>query len=233
MYSPTWFECFLRRIPPEQTRREVDFLARQLPLPAFGDVLDICCGEGRHAAEMSRRGYAVTGVDRDQSAIARACANAPAARFIVANVRELSALGGPPFDAAVCLWQTFGYFDPDTNAAILRDIAARLRPSGRLVLDMCHRLYFESRAGEREFVINGKQVVERRTVTGGHLRVELSFDKAEVDLFQWQLYTPDELIDVGQIAGVSLVLACSGFDETKQPSAETSRYQLVLERAQA
>jgi SAM-dependent methyltransferase len=229
-YSPTWFEFFLRRIPPEQTRREVEFLARQLPLPAFANVLDICCGEGRHAAGISRLGYAVTGVDRDGTAIARARANAPAAQFVVGDMRELAALLRGPFDAAVCLWQSFGYFDAETNAAILRDIATLLRPAGRLVLDVYHRLYFESRAGEREFEINGKQIVERRTVTDGQLRVELSFDKAEVDLFQWQIYSPEELIQVCASAGLSLVLACSGFDETKPPSDQTARYQLVLQR---
>ena len=229
-YSPTWFEFFLRRIPREQTRREVDFLARQLPLPAFGDVLDICCGEGRHAAEMSRLGYAVTGVDRDASAIALACANAPAARFVVADMRQLAALGGP-FDAALCLWQSFGYFDAETNAAILRDIATLLRPRGRLVMDLYHRMYFESRAGERVFEINGKQIVEQRSISSeGRLRVELESDKADVELFDWQIYSPGELIEAAAIAGLSLVVACSGFDETKPASDQTPRYQLILER---
>ena len=229
-YSPTWFELFLRRIPPEQTRHESDFLARHLPLPAFRNLLDICCGEGRHAAEMSSRGYAVTGVDRDEPAIARARVNAPAARFVIADMREL-AMFAAPFDAAVCLWQSFGYFDSDTNAAIVRDIASLLRPSGRLVLDVYHRAYFESRAGTRTFQINGQEIEECRTISAaGGLKVELLADNAKADLFQWQVYLPEELAAVAERAGLSCVRSCSGFDETKPASDQASRYQLVLER---
>jgi SAM-dependent methyltransferase len=230
-YSPTWFELFLRRIPPAQTRREVDFLARHLPLPAYQHVLDICCGEGRHAAEMAGRGYAVTGVDRDEAAIARARASASAARFVVGDMRELSTLLIGPFDAAVCLWQSFGYFDADTNAAILRDIAALLRPGGRLVLDVYHRGYFESRTGTRTFQINGKEIDERRTISAaGLLRVDLLTDNAEMDLFQWQIYLPEELTEACERAGLSRVILCSAFDETKPASDQAARYQLLLER---
>jgi 2-polyprenyl-3-methyl-5-hydroxy-6-metoxy-1,4-benzoquinol methylase len=29
-----------------------------------GNVLDLCCGPGRHSVELARRGFQVTGVDR-------------------------------------------------------------------------------------------------------------------------------------------------------------------------
>ena len=229
-YSPTWFELFLRRIAPEQTRREVEFLARHLPLPSFRNVLDICCGEGRHAAEMLSRGYAIVGIDRDESAIARARAKAPAARFVVGDMRELPALLPGPFDAALCLWQSFGYFDADTNAAILRDVAGLLRPGGRLVLDLYLPAFFDSRSGERTFEIDGKQATERRSIAGGRLRVELAIGDAELDLFQWQIYAPEELIALASRFGLSPLVACGGFDEATPPSDQTARYQLVLER---
>jgi SAM-dependent methyltransferase len=229
-YSPTWFELFLRNIPPAQTRREAEFLARQLPLPGFRSVLDICCGEGRHAAEMSAQGYAITGVDRDESAVARARADAPSARFIVADMRELTAAFlDHRFDAALCLWQSFGYFDAETNAAVLRDIAALLRPGGRLVLDLYHPAFFEARSGEREFDVRGKQFTERRYLRHGRLRVELETDKAAVDIFDWQIYSPKDLIVLAAQFGLSPIIVCSGFDDTVSANGETARYQLVLQ----
>ena len=45
------------------TRGEVDFIARELGLPAGARILDVGCGTGRHAVELARRGYRVTGVD--------------------------------------------------------------------------------------------------------------------------------------------------------------------------
>ena len=47
----------------EQTEREVAFVADVLDLPAGSALLDLCCGWGRHAILLARRGYAVTGLD--------------------------------------------------------------------------------------------------------------------------------------------------------------------------
>ena len=71
-YSRHWFESFHTGISDERTTPEVDFISSFAPLPQFRDVIDICCGMGRHARALSKRGYTVTGVDRDFSILARA-----------------------------------------------------------------------------------------------------------------------------------------------------------------
>ena len=38
----------------------------------------------------------------------------PNARFVRTDMRDLASIGGP-FDAIICLWQSFGYFDSETN----------------------------------------------------------------------------------------------------------------------
>ncbi|MGQ0653488.1 MAG: class I SAM-dependent methyltransferase [Betaproteobacteria bacterium] len=45
------------------------WVERWAPLIPRGAVLDVACGEGRHARYLSRLGYAVTGVDRDTHVI--------------------------------------------------------------------------------------------------------------------------------------------------------------------
>ena len=108
-YSRGWFELFLDRIPDEQTEAEVAFVARQLPLPDYRSVLDLCCGPGRHALRLAARGYAVTGIDRDEAAIAAArdrAGDLPTA-FYTLDMRDLGSLPGR-FDAVVSLWQSFG-----------------------------------------------------------------------------------------------------------------------------
>lgn len=49
IYSPTWFELFMRPIQPVQTDTEIAFVTSYLPLPAYRSVLDLCCGWGHHA----------------------------------------------------------------------------------------------------------------------------------------------------------------------------------------
>ena len=113
--STQWFETFLDTVPQSQTAAEVDFLARQLPLPRFGHLLDLCCGPGRHASPLARLGYRVTAVDFDRKVLARAPrVTAENPRYLVADAGDLFAID-QTFDAVVILWQSFGYFDSEGN----------------------------------------------------------------------------------------------------------------------
>src|SRR5262245_60301227 len=104
-YSQTWFDMFLHSIDPAQTRREVEFVARQLRL-GCQRVRDICCGPGRHAAQLAAVGYRVTGFDLDSAQIKRArdllggCA-----KLLVHDMRQIEQIPGE-FDAAILLWQS-------------------------------------------------------------------------------------------------------------------------------
>jgi SAM-dependent methyltransferase len=63
-----------------------------------GAVLDVACGEGRHARWLAAAGYRVTGVDRDADALVRA----GAAEAIVADLeRDAWPLPGRTFDGVV------------------------------------------------------------------------------------------------------------------------------------
>jgi len=55
-YSSVWFETFPASITGEQTRQETGFIERAMPLAEFPRLLDLCCGRGRHAIELARRG---------------------------------------------------------------------------------------------------------------------------------------------------------------------------------
>jgi len=51
------------------------WVLRWAPLvPAAGRVLDLACGEGRHAREFAARGHPVLALDRDRDALARLAA---------------------------------------------------------------------------------------------------------------------------------------------------------------
>jgi hypothetical protein len=49
-YSSTWFNLYSQRMDPARTKREAAFIAGRLPLDRFPRLLDLCCGQGRHAA---------------------------------------------------------------------------------------------------------------------------------------------------------------------------------------
>src|SRR5215813_7495487 len=76
------------------TMQEVDFLEQEFAFNTSLKVLDIGCGTGRHAIELARRGYTVTGVDLSPAQLDRAKQKATAAgvsvSFVERDARELS-----------------------------------------------------------------------------------------------------------------------------------------------
>jgi len=229
-YSPDWYAIFLDAIPATQTEAEVAFIARQLPLESHASLLDLCCGPGRHANLLASRGYQVLGIDNNAEQIARATAQAHVgASFHTHDIRDLDTLSGE-FDGIVNLWASFGYFDDTTNARIVQNIARRMRPGGRAIIDVYNREHMRNLPGSETSDRAGVTVRTRRSWSGNRMRAVLTYGTGAGDDFEWRLYTPDELAQLGAAAGLETVLACAWFTESMPASAEHARMQLVLER---
>jgi SAM-dependent methyltransferase len=151
--------------------------------------------------------------------------------FLELDLRDVKTMAGP-FDAALSLWQSFGYFDDAQNQEVLRDISRILTPGGRLVLDIYHREFFKAHEGTRIRDVNGRRVSETKTMTGNRLTVHLAYDSGEEpDQFEWQLYTPSEISHLADRAGLECVLTCTNFDEATPATPESPRMQLVFAKS--
>lgn len=240
-YSAQWFDTFLAPIPVEQTAREMDFLARNLLSLHYLSILDVCCGMGRHARELSQRGYRVTGVDVNEHALAYAQRVDKLTRYVWGDMRELGALGvtspqpspykgeGAMFDAVLILWQSFGYFDEATNEKIVRDIARILNPRGRFILDIYNRAFFETHLGTRKIEMDARVIIETKTLNRNRLRVELDYGAAR-DEYEWQIFYADEIAALAARCGLREILRCASFDEIIAVSSEMPRMQFVFEK---
>ena len=62
-------------------------------LPGGCAVLDLCCGTGQLAAELSRQGYLTTGLDGSEAMIEIARKNAPDVEFVVQDARDIALPG--------------------------------------------------------------------------------------------------------------------------------------------
>ena len=155
-------------VGPERTSAEVDAVERLLGLTAPVRVLDLCCGHGRHAVELARRGHDVVGVDLNQRFLDDAGAAARAAGVGVdlrcGDMRDLP-VDTADVDVVVSLFNSFGYFpDDDEDAAVLREVRRVLRPDGRFLLEVEHRdgMLAAWRASEASRTADGTVVVEER-----------------------------------------------------------------------
>ncbi|TAH51020.1 MAG: class I SAM-dependent methyltransferase [Chloroflexota bacterium] len=227
-YSQEWFDTFLAPMSTEQTAREIDFLARNLFQPIYQTVLDVCCGMGRHARELSKRGYRVTGVDVNEYALERARSVDSHTRYLLGDMRALDALG-ETFGAVLMLWQSFGYFDDAANEKIVRDIARILNPRGRFILDIYNRAFFETRLGERKIEIALRVIIETKTMNNNRLRVELDYGSAR-DAYEWQIFYPNEISALAARCGFREILRCANFGETIAVRSDIPRMQFVFEK---
>jgi D-alanine-D-alanine ligase len=128
-----------------------------MPLKKDARILDVCCGQGRHALDLARRGFSnVVGVDRSAFLLNEARARAKAANLRVTfhegDCRAIP-LASQDFDAVLVLGNSFGYFDSaGDDATMLRDIHRILRAQGMFLLDITDGTYlkqnFEARSWE-------------------------------------------------------------------------------------
>ena len=230
-YSNEWYETFLGPIPAQTTATELAFIGRHLPVEEFPRLLDLCCGSGRHACELTARGYRVLGVDVNPHAVVAARRRCPGGSFAVCDMRSLDTLA-TRFDGIINLWHSFGYFDEATNRDVLRQIHGRLRPGGRTILDVYNRAHSENRPSEEVALKGARQVRTTRAHSGARHRVQIEYDGTLRDEFDWELYNPTELERICVDAGLHPLVRCAWFDEAIPPSPDHARMQFVCERRQ-
>jgi D-alanine-D-alanine ligase len=141
----------------ENTRREVDFIVSSAAIQPHSQILDLCCGQGRHCLELARRGFKnVTGVDRSRYLIRLAKKRAQTEGLTVV-FKEGDArnprLAETSFDCVAIMGNSFGYFsNKQDDEKVLATVGKLLRPSGQLVLDITDGAFmadhFERRSWE-------------------------------------------------------------------------------------
>lgn len=123
------------------TRQEVELFSSILNLSPNQSILDLCCGQGRHALELARSGFkSVEGLDRSHYLIHRAKGQAKAevlpVKFREGDARKLP-FNNDSFDVVTILGNSFGYFESvRDDLQVLKEVRRVLKPNGRLLVDV-------------------------------------------------------------------------------------------------
>ena len=103
-------------------------------------LLDVGCGTGGHAMEMSRRGYVVTGVDLSQKMLDLALGKSASQlsvhspRWVCGDMRDFET--GQQYDLTIMMFAVVGYLTTNIDVlAGLRNIRRHLKPGALLICD--------------------------------------------------------------------------------------------------
>jgi cyclopropane fatty-acyl-phospholipid synthase-like methyltransferase len=140
-----WYKTFFKTfeiIQPlfyssEQTIKQADFLWEVLNLKKGSNVLDVPCGNGRIGFELARKGCVVIGIDFNENLIEKAKQASKKIKlkvdFRMDDMRKIPWKN--KFDAAICWWGSFGYFDDKGNRDFVKAISSSLKKGGRFIID--------------------------------------------------------------------------------------------------
>ncbi len=134
-----------KEIFTQGTVGECDFIEKELGRDRSLAIIDVGCGTGRHAIELTRRGYAVTGIDLSESQLEKARAKAQAHNLDIAFLRH-DARDLPfecQFDVAIMLCEGgFPLMETDEmNFDILQNVARALKSRARFLFTTLNGLF--------------------------------------------------------------------------------------------
>jgi len=143
------FENYARKYDSENfthgTIGECDFIEKEINFDKSLKILDVGCGTGRHAIELSKRGYSVTGIDLSESQLKRAKEKAAESNLII-DFQCLDARNLPfnnEFDVAIMMCEGgFSLMETDEmNFEILKNVTKSLKPDAKLIFTTCNGLF--------------------------------------------------------------------------------------------
>lgn len=221
VFNPEDDLCFYEDIlTEERTEREVDSLTHLLALDRPLKILDLACGHGRHSNLLARAGHDVTGVDLTEGFLTLARTSAEKlgveVTYVRSDMREISYTN--EFDRVLLLYTSFGYFNDDDNARVLKNVFRALKPGGVFCFDghnrditmKDHRPYFVKEKGEDLLIDRITFDSETGRMTNRRIMIRNGVRKDTP--FSIRFYNPQEITQLLGSVGFEDVKIFGGYD---------------------
>jgi SAM-dependent methyltransferase len=212
-----WSEMYPYLFPEERFQLAEEQIEKVLALVDYqgGDVLDLCCGPGRHSLALVKRGIRVTAVDRSEFLLSKAKAEAARLNleldFVLNDMRQF--VRSDSYSLILNMFTSFGYFDNrDDDLTVLRNAYQSLKPGGAMLIDilgkeLLARKYQPTSSAQGA---DGTLLIERHEIFEDWTRcrnewILVKGTTAKSFHFQTRLYSGQELKDIMAQAGFEQV----------------------------
>ncbi len=195
------------------TCEEVNFLEKGLNISKHSRILDLCGGQGRHALELSRRGFLnITVFDYSGYLLLNGKKNADgenlAVTFIRGDARNIGLQEGG-FDFIMLMGSSFGYFIREgENRKILTESFRLLMPQGLILLDLPDKNHvidnFKSHVHHRvnnQLEVSRERKLEKDVIYCREKVITASNDCIRDNVFCTRLYSQQHIQDMLQDVG--------------------------------
>ena len=184
-----------------------------LGLPSGARLLDVPCGQGRHAHLLAEAGFRVDGLDYSAELlkVARDRGIGANLRYRRGDMRRLPSAWTRRFDAVLNLFTSFGFFlDPRDDVRVIAEFSRVLKPGGLLVWHGGSRDGVMARFVSKDWwtTANGTTVVQERRFDplSGILTIRSAFSGGPRAMasreHRIRLYTATELARLMNAAGL-------------------------------
>ncbi len=191
-----------------------------LPLVSHHNILDLCCGNGRHCRALHRMGYQrIIGIDYSYPLLKHAISEKPRVAYIRSDMRILP-LQDSTCDAVLSYFTSFGYFKTNVeNLEVLHEISRVLKKGGWFLLDYLNPNYIRKRFVPETTKNHGEYIIrEFRSFSDDGERIE-----KEILMENWggekrkyfesvRLYEFSEMTEMLQSADLSISGSLGSFD---------------------
>ncbi len=245
--SPAWYQAFFTedylklyetRFQQESAAAEISFVESALGITPGARILDLCCGQGRHAVALAQRGYRVTGQDLSQDYLNLAGKHAAASSvtldLVQSDMRIIPFDGA--FDAVINMFTAFGYLESEEeDQKVLAAAQKALKPGGWLLLDMLNREWVVANQEEKDWHLgsDGLVYLEQRSLDLLASRNHVTFHSLDKEGLlrdlgghHIRLYTLTEMVAQLNRAGLAFIRAYGGY--ASEPYGVSTRRMIVV-----
>jgi SAM-dependent methyltransferase len=195
----------------KEARQLIKLIQDHIHLGKKSKILDLCCGQGRHALLLSNAGFEVYGIDLSMTLLKDAKSKkawGQSAYFILADMRNLPV--SHSFDLLLNLFTSFGYFESDDeNQSVFHQFHLALRQNGYFVFDYFNADHvIENLVPYQKEKIGNLVVEQERYIEGSRVqkKIKLNNNGRESIFYESvKMYPPDQILGMMKAANLHVL----------------------------